>query len=226
MDAVGGGERDELAPVIPLFAGAAPERPRAFPASPVADAPVDTHQWHPTWAADRPGVEVARDEDSAEIAELAEKTLLKKLRKRSLSVSEARIALREHELDELLTESVLASMQEYGYLDDAALAEQLIHSGVDRKGQGRQAIAQTLAKRGIPRDVADAALASLPDDDFDRALEYARGKARSLRDLDHEVAVRRLTGQLARRGYPGSVALTAAKTALGGHGPRSGVRFD
>ena len=51
--------------------------------------------------------------------------------------------------------------------------------GIERKGQGRRAIAQTLAQRGIPRDVVDAALATLPDDDAERALEFARTKARS-----------------------------------------------
>ena len=153
--------------------------------------------------------------------------MLKKLRARSLSVREARAVVAERDLDDDAVEGVLDGFLRRGYLDDAALAEQLIHAGVDRKGQGRQVIAQTLAKRGIPRDVADAALAALPDDDLDRALEFARTKARSLRDVDRDTALRRLTGQLARRGYPGSVAMTAARQALdeqGGSG-RSGVRF-
>jgi regulatory protein len=98
--------------------------------------------------------------------------------------------------------------------------------GVDRKGQGRQLIAQTLAKRGVPRDVADSALQALPDDDLERALEYARGKARALRSLDRETALRRLSGQLARRGYSGSLAMNAARTALDeSSGDGSGVRF-
>ena len=91
----------------------------------------------------------AAEADGAPSVELAEKALLKKLRTRSLSVSEARGVLREHDLDEAAVEGVIASMDEYGYLDDAALAEQLVHAGVDRKGQGRRLIAQTLAKRGI-----------------------------------------------------------------------------
>ena len=85
---------------------------------------------------------------------------------------------------------------------------------------------KTLAARGIPRDVADAALEALPDDDAERALEYARSKAGGLRSYDMDTAMRRLMGQLARRGYAGSVASTAARTALtentGGSG---GVRF-
>ena len=146
--------------------------------------------------------------------ENAENILLKRLRTRQLSVTEARALVSQRGLGADEVDSVLEDFLRRGYLDDAGLAEQLIHVGTDRKGQGRQVIAQTLAKRGIPRDVADAALATLPDDDFERALEYARSKARSLASVDRETAVRRLAGQLARRGYRGSVALTAAQTAL------------
>ena len=181
--------------------------------------------WHPTWSADRSHSQSGPSEPSPD-TEAAEKALLKKLRTRSLSVSEARGVLRGFDLDASSTEQVLAAMEEYGYLDDAALADQLIHAGVDRKAQGRQVIAQTLAKRGIPRDVADAALSALPDDDFERALEFARGKARSLQSLDRDTALRRLTGQLARRGYGGSLAMSAARAALDeSPGGSSGVRF-
>src|SRR3546814_2860834 len=95
----------------------------------------------------------------------------------------------------------------------------------DRKGQGRRAIAQTLTARGIPRDVADAVLAQLPDDDADRALEFARSKARQLERFDHETALRRLMSQLSRRGYPGSVAAAAARAALAENGSGGVVQF-
>jgi regulatory protein len=74
--------------------------------------------------------------------------------------------------------------------------------------------------------VADAALAELPDDDADRALDFARTKARSMSSLDRDTALRRLVGQLSRRGYGGSVAMTAARQALDENGSGgSGVRF-
>jgi regulatory protein len=103
--------------------------------------------------------------------------------------------------------------EQRGYLDDAALAEHLVTSGSQRKGQGRVAISRTLAQRGIPREVADEALSALEDDDAERALEYARSKVASLRRYDEDTAIRRLVGQLSRRGYGGSVAMNAARTA-------------
>lgn len=166
--------------------------------------------------------------DPQRMQEAASESLVRKLRARSLSVSEARMVLRGHQLASEQIEDVIDDFLRRGYLDDAMLAEQLVDSGAQRKGQGRVALSRALAQRGIPRDVIDAALGELPNDDAERALEFARSKARSLSRLDPDTALRRLMGQLARRGYGGSVAMTAAKTALAEEtfgGSSSGVRF-
>jgi regulatory protein len=239
-------DHDELAPVIPLFGGRSPggDRPPASgppehdvaPSddAPLADGPPDDEEatWRTEWD-DDPDERVtavvgtadhAADSTEAE-RQLAEHALLKKLRTRSLSVREARTVVGERDLDPETVDAVIRGFLRHGYLDDAALAEQLVHSGLDRKGQGRHVVAQTLAKRGIPREIAHAALAELPDDDVERALDFARGKARSMSSLDRDTALRRLVGQLSRRGYPGSVAMTAARQALDECGAGSGVRF-
>jgi len=229
-----GGERDSLAPVIPLF-GQRAER------SSVSAGDAEAQPWHATWIGERSESEraaraahpatgtlpvvVPAEEDDAAAA--AERTLLRKLRTRSLSVREARSALREHDLDEAASQGIIDRFLALGYLDDAALAEQLIDKATSRKAQGRQAIAQTLSQRGIPREVVDEALAQLPDDEAERALEFARTKARGLMGVERDAALRRLAGQLARRGY-GAVALSVARQALDelSAPPRSGVRFE
>lgn len=172
-----------------------------------------------------------------EMRERAEAVLLRKLRSRSLSLSEARAVVRGIEgADDVLADAVIEHFTDLGYLDDSSFAEQLAMSAIERRGQGRRAIAETLRKRGIPRDVVDAAIADLPDDDAERALDFARSKVRSLRGDEYDASLRRLAGQLARRGYPSSVALTAARTALDEAGmsrrrthsrpsPSPGVRF-
>lgn len=163
-----------------------------------------------------------------EIRATAEESLVRKLRTRSLSVSEARLVLKGHGLAAEASEDLIDDFVRRGYLDDAVLAEILVTAGVERKGQGRVALSRALAQRGIPREVIDAALDELPDDDAERALEFARTKARSMGRLDPDAALRRLIGQLSRRGYGGSVAMNAAKTALreaSFGGGVSGVRF-
>lgn len=203
-----GGEVDDLAPVIPLFGDGA------------AAAPA----WRSTWADDDtssdPVDEATTAEAGAVVADRAavEGAVLKKLRVRQLSEAETRAVIATYALDVESSESLMRGLRRHGYVDDASLAEQLVRSAVERKGQGRQVIAQTLAKRRIPRDVADAALAALPDDDGDRALEFALSKARSMARLDRDTALRRLVGQLSRRGYSSSVAMTAARSALSEQG--------
>ncbi len=173
--------------------------------------------------------------DRVEIRDRAEAVLLRKLRSRSLSLSEARTAVRGVDgADDAMADELVDHFVDLGYLDDAAFAEQLAMSAVERKGEGRRAVAETLRKRGIPRDIVEATLAELPDDDAERALDFARSKVRGVEGEDHDAALRRLAGQLSRRGYPSSVALTAARTALSEAGigrsrsfgrPSSGVRF-
>lgn len=163
-----------------------------------------------------------------ELRATAEEALLRKLRTKSLSISEARLILRGYQLDAAQIDDVIDDFCRRSYLDDAVLAELLVTSGVERKGQGRVALSRALSLRGIPRDVIDAALDELPDDDSERALDFARTKARSMARLDHDTAVRRLVGQLSRRGYNGAVAMNAAKAALrelGSGASSSGVRF-
>lgn len=236
-----GGE-DRLAPVIPLFGGQTP-RASALPGVDGDQAAVDlsrgrsrsderaarTAHHAPESAIDSVNAATSPDEaDPAAAARRAEEVLVRKLRARSLSISEARQVLRGQDLDAGGIDLVIDEFCARGYLDDALLAEHLVISGIERKGQGRVALARSLAQRGIARDVIDTALGDLPDDDAERALEFARTKARALSRFDFDTALRRLVGQLARRGYGGSVAMSAARTALSEAAlgrPATGVRF-
>lgn len=227
-----GGEHEQLAPVTPLFGDASVPGGRVAREAGVSRPAHPATSWHSTWADEH---EDFYDEDDdpttdelADTMHAASDRLLKRLRRRGLSLAEATESLVTDGVDRVVAELYVAELERKRWLGDADLAEQLVHTAVTRKGEGRRAIAQTLAKRRIPRDIADAALAQLPDDDAERALEFARSKAGSMRSLDRETAVRRLSGQLARRGYGGSVAFTAARTALDELRVQhpSGVRFD
>ncbi|AZC13665.1 regulatory protein RecX [Microbacterium sp. ABRD28] len=221
-----------LAPVIPLFTGSTPDAPPAHPSAgraargPSAGTTMTSGRVERPSSRRRGGSSAANVENGADIdtdtetathpvdAAGVERALLRRLGARGLSVREAEAFVVSRGLSREAAAELVAVFCERGYLDDGRLAEQVVWSGVARKSEGRRAIARRLAQRGVERDVADAALAEMPDDDDERALEFARGKARSLARLDHDVALRRLAGQLARRGFGGSSALTAARTAL------------
>lgn len=249
-------EGSGIAPVIPLFGGGGRER---HPARGRSGADEFSHAGSPSSGGSGPhrrgirrvGENAARfdrvaeanaddaqtENDPAEIRERAENVLVRKLRARSLSLTEARTALRVVEgVDDALAEQIVDHFVDIGYLDDVSLAEQLTMSAAEKRGQGRRAVAETLRKRGVPRDIAEAAIAQMPDDDAERALEFARSKVRSVSGKDYDADLRRLAGQLARRGYPSSTALAAARAALdeAGRGrtrtpfrsaPSTGVRF-
>lgn len=204
----GGGSDDPLAPVIPLFPGeraTTREQARAGGSGAASD-------WRGMWDEDR--VDALADADAQRRD--AYDRLVRRLRRRALSESEAARELTADGMTREAAAEIVAHLKDRGWLDDAALAEQIIHASVTRRGEGRRAIAMSLTKRGIPREIADLALADLPDDDRDRAVAFAVGKAKSVRGLPRDAALRRLAGQLQRRGYPGSVALAAANEALDG----------
>ena len=144
---------DRLAPVIPLFGGAAPAAPAergvagrgagpahrgdadvvnagGVDAALAPDGDERAAAWHPTWTAqvaDLGGQDDEPEGDSAdESAAAGEAALLRKLRTRSLSVREARGVLREREVDEASSDEIVERFVGLGYLDDAKLAEQLL----------------------------------------------------------------------------------------------------
>jgi regulatory protein len=174
----------------------------------------------------RGGVEDEPDREATIAA--ASATLARSLGRRGLSVAEARGKLRAAGLTAEEAADLVDEFIERGWLDDSVLAEQLVHTATTRQDLGTKAVRQVLQKRMLARDVIDAVIAELPDDDAERALEFATSKARSLVRYDDDTAMRRLMGQLARRGFGGSVAGTAARAALAqarSNVPSGGVRF-
>ena len=64
-------------------------------------------------------------------------------------------------------------------------------------------------------ELAQDALAELdPDQEAATARALVRRKLPSMRSLDRQVAMRRLLGMLARKGYPGGLAMTIVKQEL------------
>ncbi|HEY7233483.1 MAG TPA: regulatory protein RecX [Gemmatimonadaceae bacterium] len=92
-----------------------------------------------------------------------------------------------------------------GFLDDASFARQFTRSKAVGAGLSRRRLRQELARRGIARDVAEASIDQVFDEekiDEQSTLELvARKKMQSLARLDVTVQRRRLYAFLVRRGY-------------------------
>jgi regulatory protein len=95
-----------------------------------------------------------------------------------------------------------------GVLDDAQFARQFIRARIAGAGLSRRRLQSELWRRGVARDVIDAALAEvLEEDEVDEDAQIAQvaaKKLRTLRSADPATARRRLYAFLARRGYEGA----------------------
>jgi regulatory protein len=95
-----------------------------------------------------------------------------------------------------------------GLLDDAQFARQFIRARIAGAGLSRRRLQSELWRRGVARDVIDAALAEvMAEDEVDedaQIAEVAARKLRTLRSAEPAAARRRLYALLARRGYEAS----------------------
>lgn len=134
------------------------------------------------------------------------------------SEAEVRQRLRDREVADEAIEAEIAGLLAVGLIDDRALARDLVDQLRTRKKLGDQAIRQHLARRKITRDVIDEVLSDAPVDEEEVLIDLATARARALSHLEPEVALRRLTGFLQRRGYQGSRVFEVAKAALSAQG--------
>jgi regulatory protein len=174
------------------------------------------------------GMDDAHGDDSADVHERAEKLLLARLRGRSLSRVEAAAVLRGADLDDVQADEILLRFTELHYLDEAKLADQIIHSHHERKGLGRTGVELEMRRRKLDPHVILEKLEEIPDDEEERAIELAVKRIAQLERYDDQTIERRLTGFLMRKGYNSSIVRTAVKAALasrGGSGGGSKVRF-
>lgn len=146
----------------------------------------------------------------------AREICLKLLTVRPRSRAELADALRRRGITEEVGESVLDRLGELGLVDDAAFAETAVHSGRTYRGLGRQALNAELRRRGVPDAVAREAVSAVrPEDEEQQARELVRRRLRTTTARDPATLVRRLSGMLARKGYPEGLVLRVVRDELG-----------
>ena len=142
----------------------------------------------------------------------AENVSLNALTRRGRSRWELSEILLGRELDQNVVDAELDRLERVGLVDDAALAETIVRTQHERKGLGRAALMNEMRRKRIDPSTIDTALEHIGDDDeLQRAVQLAERRANQLRGLDHNTAVRRLSGYLQRKGYSGD---TVRKTVL------------
>jgi regulatory protein len=143
-----------------------------------------------------------------EIARLQQADTLEKAKQKAVdliayrprSVKEVRQRLRRAEADDETIESVVASLQRAGLLDDAGFSQAWAESRLRASPRSRRMIAWELRQRGVSQQVIDETLAGI--DDQDMACRAAAARWPRLAAVQPpEVRRRKLAEHLARLGF-------------------------
>ena len=146
---------------------------------------------------------------------MARKILLDKLSAQPRTRHELAQTLAKKLVPAEVAQRLLDRFEEVGLIDDAAFARSWVESRQSGRGLARRALAQELRRKGVPDDVAKEALDEIdPEDETESARRLVQGKLRTMGRLDRQAKMRRLTGLLARKGYPPGVAMTVVREEL------------
>lgn len=166
--------------------------------------------------------EAAQERDlgpQADPESVGRKILLDQLTGRARTRAELEKKLASKDVPTDVATRLLDRFEEVGLVDDAAFAREWVEQRQSGKGLARRALAQELRRKGIEDETAREALDQLADDDPEGEIEAARmlvrRKLRSVARLDHDKAVRRLVGMLARKGHGPGVAYRVVREELG-----------
>ncbi len=118
-----------------------------------------------------------------------------------------------------LAERIAGEMAAIGLIDDAALAADVAGTLARRGKTGRRLAEMKLRSKRIAPDLARKAAteAYVEVDALAQATELARSRVERMREKpDRDTLMKRLVGQLARRGFDAGVAFEAARKATEG----------
>ena len=132
--------------------------------------------------------------ESGKAAARAMKLLLFKSR----TEQELRKKLLEEGFSEAATEDALEYVSSFGYLNDAAYAENYIRSNKERRGS--KLLRKELAEKGVDAELIEAAFEEEPADEASVLDALLRKKAGEPHDMD-EKELRRVCAFLFRRGF-------------------------
>jgi len=116
-----------------------------------------------------------------------------------------------------IAQAVVAELEAKGYVDDAAFARWWAEARARGRRIGSRRLGGELRARGIPRDLAAAAVASAFEEvpEPERALEAGRRRLPALRRGAPARLPGRLRDYLLRRGYPAATVMAVVTQLLG-----------
>jgi regulatory protein len=124
-------------------------------------------------------------------------------------------ALRRRGVPPQAADAALDRLAKAGLIDDAAFARAWVETRHRGRGLARRALTAELRQRGVDEGDVRAAIASLgPEQEAAAARRLVEAKLAATRGRPLAVRMRRLTGLLARKGYPAGMAYRVIREAL------------
>ncbi|MDO4258701.1 MAG: regulatory protein RecX [Actinomycetaceae bacterium] len=150
-----------------------------------------------------------------EAIEAAREVALRQLDARSRSRAQLHTAITSRGFSSDIADEVLERLARVGLVDDAAYAGALVRDRFRGSGKVGRALLEDLRRRGIGEEDIRTAMDSIdPEDEVQRARELVESKRRAMAGVPRDVAWRRLSGALARKGYSSGVAMRVIRDAL------------
>ena len=148
---------------------------------------------------------------------VARKVLLDQLTGQPRSRAELATKLARKHVPADIAQRMLDRFEQVGLVDDAAFARDWVESRQSGRGLARRALAVELRRKGVDQAVVEEAVGTVdPDLEEATARELVRRRLRSLARYDEQTVARRLTGMLARKGYPPGVVFRIVREELAG----------
>jgi regulatory protein len=124
-------------------------------------------------------------------------------------------ALRRRGVPQSATDAALDRLAGAGLIDDAAFARAWVDTRHRGRGLARRALTAELRQRGVDEGDVRAAVADLgPEQEAASARRLVEAKLAATRGRPLATRMRRLTGLLARKGYPPGMAYRVIREAL------------
>ncbi len=142
------------------------------------------------------------------------------LARKSWSGRELTRRLRRRGAPAEIAQAVVADLTERGYVDDRAFARWWAEARARGRRVGSHRLRQELLTKGIPREMAEAAIAAAFEEvgEPERALEAGRRRLPGLLRGQPARAPARLADYLLRRGYPAATVRHAVRVLLAERG--------
>ncbi len=148
---------------------------------------------------------------------MARGLVLRRLTAAPRSRAQLEADLADRHVPDDVTERVLDRFTEVGLVDDVAFSEMWVRTRHAGRGLSRAALGRELRDKGIDDETARQALEDIdPDAEVAAATALVARRLPATRGLAAEVRLRRLTGMLARKGYPGGMAMRVVRDVLAG----------